>query len=794
MNVNYNNLYCDYIGATGAYSISDYIDITSNTLAINSSNFTSGTSNILNDKIYITSNTLNNKINTTTNFILNRYDKLIKEQPENSLINTYITNSNVGGEIIFYVKNSGIYDINNATGQPYRVKIGTDGKLYLYYNYNIAIGALETERWVEPINMIIGHNVALGNLNVITGATDITVGSLIIKVNMLDARTTADNLIEGAEVFYDRNSTYDQLRLAFNTIKASFTYANTIYASIVGSLGFGITFAIYGFIQSKTNADYIYNNLNYQLTSNTTMTPEEKNQLIEESFNTYSSNLNDMNTNLSNLNIINGFINSNIQTQQYINSLNTIDFRIDNINISNIYVSSNVLSNLNINHGFINSNIQTQQLIPSLKTSLLNLNSGNITNVNNITSSGKIKENNVFLESTYATINYVNTKLFNNSYSSERLYPPKTFNSYTLAITTSTEILGRSCFKETINLTSDNITYGSGTYNIYSSSSYGNSDFNRRNLFNFTVNTAAFFENGNYNYDTGYFNRTDLFLKNYYFGDWVVIKLLSTLILNRFKLYYTNIYSAPALWRLYGSNDGLIFYEIPEGGNFIDPLNNDNYSGGFYEKIFDNTKEYLYIGIVINKIIGGNISASYLNFGQFQLYGVNVNNYSNVYTTSNAVKGIVEFDMPIVSKHYAFYITITTPIVINAKTYYKYDVDLRQYTKLGYIDIGSASGDSYRIFKLRCCFGNMYFSTLVNSLPDVLYSDIFMSMKAAGTGGLGAAGLNICSIGNINNPRLDTVPPNNLFFMRNGANSIDYITVVSTSQADVRCFIEDMIS
>ena len=51
MNVNYNNLYCDYIGATGAYSISDYIDNTSNILAINSSNFTSGTSNILNNSI-----------------------------------------------------------------------------------------------------------------------------------------------------------------------------------------------------------------------------------------------------------------------------------------------------------------------------------------------------------------------------------------------------------------------------------------------------------------------------------------------------------------------------------------------------------------------------------------------------------------------------------------------------------------------------------------------------------------------------------------------------------------------
>ena len=778
MNVNYNNLYCDYIGATGAYSISDYIDITSNTLAINSSNFTSGTSNILNDKIFITSNTLNSNINNVDikYNIVNPYSsnsliKIIVDEYSNS--NVYINNPFNFGKIYFKTTNQ------LSTNNLY-TRIDYDNKLYVYFPGSLLPPKLP-EWWCveEKLSSIFDVN---------TGQ-DTAIAGLGLAINEVwDAVGIVEGQISQLQIYTLLDTANSRIALAIN----GFTLAQNL---LTGATAFTIAIAGYALgVALYINNNYVSTNLLNQITSNLEYTYEEKTNLTNEIIKDQYSNCLLISSNLSNLNINLGFINSNIQTQQYINSLNTIDFRINNINISNIYVSSNVLSNLNINHGFINSNIQTQQLIPSLKTSLLNLNSGNITNVNNITSSGKIKENNVFLESTYATINYVNTKLFNNSYSSERLYPPKTFNSYTLAITTSTEILGRSCFKETINLTSDNITYGSGTYNIYSSSSYGNSDFNRRNLFNFTVNTAAFFENGNYNYDTGYFNRTDLFLKNYYFGDWVVIKLLSTLILNRFKLYYTNIYSAPALWRLYGSNDGLIFYEIPEGGNFIDPLNNDNYSGGFYEKIFDNTKEYLYIGIVINKIIGGNISASYLNFGQFQLYGVNVNNYSNVYTTSNAVKGIVEFDMPIVSKHYAFYITITTPIIINNKTYYKYDVDLRQYTKLGYIQIGSASGDSYRIFKLRCCFANMYFSTLVNGLPDVLYSDIFMSMKANPTPGLGAAGLNICSIGNINNPRLDTVPPNNLFFMRNGANSIDYITVVSTNPADVRCFIEDMIS
>ncbi len=173
-----------------------------------------------------------------------------------------------------------------------------------------------------------------------------------------------------------------------------------------------------------------------------------------------------------------------------------------------------------------------------------------------------------------------------------------------------------------------------------------------------------------------------------------------------------------------------------------------------------------------------------------------MNNLSNVlipYATSNAVKSIVEFDMPVLAKHYAFYILITTPININGTTYYKYDINLSSYTKKGLIQIGGGSNDPYRIFKIRAFYATSYFSTLVNGLADVVFADIFMSFKANSSGGLGSAGLNICSIGNIPNPNLTSIPSNNLFFMRNGADSIDYITVVSKSAADVRVVIEDLV-
>ena len=55
------------------------------------------------------------------------------------------------------------------------------------------------------------------------------------------------------------------------------------------------------------------------------------------------------------------------------------------------------------------------------------------------------------------------------------------------------------------------------------------------------------------------------------------------------------------------------------------------------------------------------------------------------------------------------------------------------------------------------------------------------------------AGLNACAIGYPPNTTLQTIMPNNLFVVKNGMGSIDYITVISTNAADCRVIIEDMI-
>ncbi len=68
-----------------------------------------------------------------------------------------------------------------------------------------------------------------------------------------------------------------------------------------------------------------------------------------------------------------------------------------------------------------------------------------------------------------------------------------------------------------------------------------------------------------------------------------------------------------------------------------------------------------------------------------------------------------------------------------------------------------------------------------------------MSYKANSAPPLGNAGLNACAIGYPPNTTLQTIMPNNLFVVKNGTGSIDYITVMSRSVADCRVIIEDLI-
>jgi hypothetical protein len=743
---------------------------------------------------------------------------------------TYIYNSNVLGEIRFWCKSTSSFPVINPFGVPdYRVKIDVDGKLKVYYTYDPLINLTFGNGWIDVATSFAALNASEANLGIAIGSVELSLGLRLTKLEIyvkeltaamggLMANTPYDSMISQigvqmgdqqiATVSWNtfRNSILQTFTTGrISSLNAALTVVSTRIATnpvILGFLGVGgIAFA--GAVAAAQNFAFIdsvsviiSSNIKAQFAANN-ITSTRRDELLSSNFELVVDNYIEYCSNMSNMTIGQGFINYNIQTQQHIPSLNTNQLTLNYSNINNIFVASNVLSNLNINQGFINSNIQTQQYIKDLKCDTLNLNTGNIANINGINANeiiaqGKIKQNNILLDETYLTSNHIYNLAYN--YTAERQYPSKLYN--TILQQDTIILLGQLENRTGFYLDNQSIAYGSGVYEIYYSSQY---DTNTRaeNLFNYDTSqttTSARFGITLYSSGTGEYLGPDKI--NNYYGDWLIIKMPQEIMLTRYRIYQRTDAptKAPSLWKVFGSKDGITFTEITQASQ---TTRLTSYTNNYYEKTLASfTTLYQYFGFVFGSLLSVSGQTD-LSFAELQIFGKEIINStitSNIYTTSNAVKGIVELEMPIVSKHYAFYITITTPIVINTKTYYKYDIDLRQYTKLGYIQIGSASGDSYRIFKLRCCFGNMYFSTLVNGIPDVLYSDIFMSMKQNPTLGLGAAGLNICSIGNINNPRLDIVPPNNLFFMRNGANSIDYITVVSTSPSDVRCFIEDMIS
>jgi hypothetical protein len=156
-------------------------------------------------------------------------------------------------------------------------------------------------------------------------------------------------------------------------------------------------------------------------------------------------------------------------------------------------------------------------------------------------------------------------------------------------------------------------------------------------------------------------------------------------MLTRYRIYQRSDFPlrSPSEWKVYGSNDGITFTPITEAHQLVRLLSTD-YTFGYYHKALASTftTQYQYIGFVFNKILSTSGETT-LNFAELQLFGKEIISNtidSNIYTTSNAVKGITQYRCPFLQKHSGFYCTILTAININGATYYKYDVDLRNYT------------------------------------------------------------------------------------------------------------------
>jgi hypothetical protein len=477
---------------------------------------------------------------------------------------------------------------------------------------------------------------------------------------------------------------------------------------------------------------------------------------------------------------------------------------IEDTKIDNFMDYCKNVSNMTIAQGFINTYNTNQQYISSLKSDTLDLNTGNITNINGISANelianGKIKQNGVLLDNTYLTSNHLYN--LNYTYTAERQYPPKLYTTTTLEGTAT--LLNRLVYRSNFYLNNQSISYGAGYYEVYSSSTF-DTPTTKDKLFNFNTSetiASARWGISLYNSGTGLY-QGDNSINGSYFGDWVIIKLPQPIMLTRYRIYQRSDFltKAPSLWRVYGSNDGITFTEITEANQ---TTRLTSYSGGFFEKSLNPsfTVLYQYIGFVFNALLSTSGQTD-LSFSELQIFGKEVINNiitSQIYTTSNIVKGIIRNEMPDIPKRKMFIVSIPSSSTFidatSTTTYYKWDLDLRKYTTTQLIVSDPPTGDLLRIFKISLWYVPSYFGSYINGEPYVISYTVFMSNKNnAIFGRPETAGINIYAVGFPENTKLNNILPNNLMLLKNYNSNFNYLTIVSrTAPADIYVVIEDQL-
>jgi len=292
-------------------------------------------------------------------------------------------------------------------------------------------------------------------------------------------------------------------------------------------------------------------------------------------------------------------------------SRSKLHFCLDNTeNNSNIYNASILNSKMTITN---NGNIGIGTTIPN---SLLHLHS-------NVTSANVILQ---FSDSTTGSGNSNGCAIIKNG-STQDMYIQNYQNANLHFTTMGSNIINYTLGNEQMRIQYDgNVGIGTtnpglyGNYTIYTTDTQQNKKF----LFNYVINDDNSGSWGtNYTATSGTYIGTTNSINSYY-GDWIIIKLPSTLILSRIRIYpfLTTFSRNPSLWKCFGSNDGSVFTEITFASNDTIGLSSGDYSNGYYEKIIPElfTISYLYIAFVFNKLVGGDANSTSLAMVEFQVF------------------------------------------------------------------------------------------------------------------------------------------------------------------------------
>lgn len=686
---NYANNYFNYIGASGEYTISDYIDHASNILNTRIDNINIETSNISSN---ISSNYTQILRNELWEINPNNPKCLIKSIKDNNIDDTYIINSNTDGEIRFRTLASSGF---NLGGLDHNTKLDYLGRLKVYHNYDLTqptilggwydvdyeIAQLKADGVNTDIQLTVLDtavaDIQTVQLPAITSALT-TYGTLIGNTQLITETLTdqLDWLITNDQLALIRNRTNNYNELAQSLGQYQNAPRNFISSRIqeagdllqigsIGSIGFGLC-ACLGALGELGKLRNFASNVS---PSNFTITPTQRKQLIDSNTSNQILVMNDIFSNISNVNIIQGFINSNITNQQFIPLLNTNELKFNNVDLfdylpyqspipSGIYTTTTIDANT-FAYTFTGSG---QLIVPSNTiVDILLVGAGGRGGMNIYSGGGGAGEvvyypqypitagtyditvgidnaipANRISKITKSGVNQLvalgggDGAYWNYEFTTERTFPPKAYTSTTTRSVST--IMGRSCQKYTMTLNTTGITYGSGVYELYVSSVYSTStSYDGYRMFDYdnttTLNRWAAAA-GQYSLTTGAPTalNNQYFIDNTYKGDWFVIKLPYPIALTKYQIYQTT-----GLLDRAPKNFKVYGSIAGTSFNLLQTITGATYASRIYTDtaLSTNTTPYQWYAFVVNNLVGGT-NSTLLDIVEFKLYGKEpINVYSS---------------------------------------------------------------------------------------------------------------------------------------------------------------------
>lgn len=686
---NFTNFYCDYVGSIGESPINDYIRTTSNILSDRIDNIDIETSNISSNISSIYSNNLRNELWEVNP---NNSKCLIKTIRDNNIYDTYIINGNIDGEIRFKTLASAGF---NLGGLDHNTKLDYLGRLKVYHNYDLTqptilggwydvdyeIAQLKADGVNTDIQLTVLDtavaDIQAVQLPAITTALA-TYSSLLGNTQIITEVLTdeLDWLITNDQLGIIRNRTNNYNELAQSLGQYQNAPVNFISKRIqeagdllqigsIGAIGFGLCAGL-GALGELGKLRNFASNVS---PSNFTITPTQRRQLIDSNTSNQILVMDNIFNNTSNINIIQGFINSNITNQQFIPLLNTNELKFNNVDLfdylpyqsptpSGVYTTTTIDANT-----FVYTFTGTGQLIVPRNTivDILLVGAGGRGGMNIYSGGGGAGEvvyypqyaitagtyditigvdssttANRISKITKAGVNQLvalgggDGAYWNYEFTAERTFPPKAYNTATAR--SASTIMGRSCQKYTMTLNTTGITYGSGTYELYVSSVNSTStSHDGYRMFDFdnttTINRWACAA-GQYTATTGAPTalNTQYFIDNTYKGDWFVIKLPYPIALTKYTIYQTTGYldRSPKNFKVYGSITGTSF-------DLLQTITGATYTSRIYTNtgLSTNTTPYQWYAFVVNNLVGGT-NSTLLDIVEFKLYGKEpINVYSS---------------------------------------------------------------------------------------------------------------------------------------------------------------------